>query len=314
GAQPAEHREDDRRLGLLGERADVRVGGGLVAGDDQQPDRLGLVALLVAAGRPGVGDAAAVRGLWEIEGAAALAAGQPELLRELRDRSAAASARAGPDQDDALRVSDIVGGVEDPGAVAACGPDPEIDDRRALDDRHVAEDYDGVGVADRGERQPVAVESAGDLLRQHRLVRAEAAAQQLPERVRLLDRLRAGECGDDAAARRAQQPLGLVHRRLPRDLLQAAARNALQRLREAVLGAQVRVREAALVADPALVDLRVVAGEDALRLRLADGDVDVAADGAEAADGRDVDDLPGPPLEAVLGREERADRAELRHV
>ena len=81
--------------------------------------------------------------------------------------------------------------VEDPGAVAPRRLDPEVDDRRALDDRHVAEHDDDVGVADRGERQPVGVERAGDLLRQHRLVRVEPDAQQLAERVRLLDRLRA---------------------------------------------------------------------------------------------------------------------------
>ena len=96
--------------------------------------------------------------------------------------------------------------------------------------------------------------------------------------------------------------------------LETAPAHALQRLREPVLGAQVRVGEAALVADPALVDLGVVAGEDPLDLPLAHGRVDVAADGAEAADGRHVDDLPRPPLEAVLRRQQRADRAELGHV
>ena len=46
-----------------------------------------------------------------------------------------------------------------------------------------------VGVADGGERQPVGVERARDLLRQHRLVRVEPGAQQLAEAVRELDRL-----------------------------------------------------------------------------------------------------------------------------
>ena len=112
----------------------------------------------------------------------------------------------------------------------------------------------------------------------------------------------------------AQQPLGLVERLLPRHGLEAAPADALQRLAEPVLGAQVRVREAALVADPALVDLGVVAGEDPLDLALAHRRVDVAADGTEAADGRHVDDLPRPPLEAVLRRQQRADRAELGDV
>src|SRR5438128_2889576 len=74
------------------------------------------------------------------------------------------------------------------------------------------------------------------------------------------------------------------------------------------------VREAPLVAEPAAVDLGVVAGEDALHLAFAGGRVDVAADGTQAADGRHVLDLPGPSLEAVRGRGERADRAELDHV
>ena len=111
-----------------------------------------------------------------------------------------------------------------------------------------------------------------------------------------------------------EQPLCLVERLRPRDGLEAVQACAEQRLGEPVLGVQVRVGEAALVADPALVDLRVVAGEDPLDLALADGRVDVAADRAEPAHGRHVDDLPRPALEAVLRRQERADRAELGHV
>src|SRR5437763_14103675 len=123
--------------------------------------------------------------------------------------------------------------------------------------------------------------------------------------------LRAGECSNDAAARVTPQPLRFVDRLLPRDLLEAAPSYPLQRLRQPGRSAQVRVGEAALVADPALVDLRVVPGEDPLDLPLAHGRVDVAADGAEPTDGRNVDDLPRTPLEAVLRRQERADRAEL---
>ena len=41
-------------------------------------------------------------------------------------------------------------------------------------DRHVAEDDDDLRVADRRERQPVRVERAGDLLGEHRLVRRRA--------------------------------------------------------------------------------------------------------------------------------------------
>ena len=316
GGEPAEHRDHDRRLGLLGERADVLVRRRLVARHHEQPDRVRRLRLLVAAGGPGVGDSAAVRSLGKVEGAAARAVGEPELLRELRDGRTAAAAGTAPDEDDALRLGDgrVVRVVEDPGAVAAGRLDPEVDDRRALDHRHVAEHDDDVGVADRREWEPVGVERAGDLLRQHRLVGVEPDAQQLAERVRLLDRLGAREHRDDPPARLAQQPLGLVERLLPRHGLETAQADALQRLAEPVLGVQVRVREAALVADPALVDLGVVAGEDPLDLALAHRRVDVAADGAEAADGRHVDDLPRPPLEAVLRRQERADRAELGHV
>src|SRR5581483_7905577 len=72
--------------------------------------------------------------------------------------------------------------------------------------------------------------------------------------------------------------------------------------------------EAALVAQPAFVDLGVVARQDALDLALARRRGDVAADGAHAADRRGVLDLPGPRLEAVLRRGERADRAQLGDV
>ncbi len=106
GGEPAEHRDHDRRLGLLGERADVGVGCGLVARHHEQPDRVGRLGLLVAAGRPGVGDSTAVRRLGKIEGTAALASGEPELLGELRDGRAAAAAGAAPDEDDALGVGD----------------------------------------------------------------------------------------------------------------------------------------------------------------------------------------------------------------
>src|SRR5262249_24340717 len=51
-----------------------------------------------------------------------------------------------------------------------------------------------------------------------------------------------------------------------------------------------------------------------LDLALARGRVDVAADGAEAAHGGHVLDLPRARLEPVLRRGERADRAELNHV
>src|SRR5689334_5517284 len=65
GGEPAVHRDDDRRLGLLRERANVLVGGCLVARDDQKSDRRHGLALVVAAGGPRVGYPAAVRRLRE---------------------------------------------------------------------------------------------------------------------------------------------------------------------------------------------------------------------------------------------------------
>src|SRR5207248_10309618 len=67
-------------------------------------------------------------------------------------------------------------------------------------------------------------------------------------------------------------------------------------------------------AQPALVYLRVVAGADPFGLPLAQVGPRVAAHGAQAADGGDALDLPGPRLEAVLRRQERAHRAELGEV
>ena len=143
----------------------------------------------------------------------------------------------------------------------------------------------------------------------------EPLAQELGERVRLLDRLGAGERSDDAAFGLAQQALGLVERPLPGHLLEAAAAHAQQAGR-AVRSrcVEVCVRKASLVAEPALVDLGMVAGQDALHLALARRRVDVAADGAQAADGRHVLDLPRPAFEAVRRRRQRTDRAELDHV
>src|SRR6185312_8413959 len=99
GREPTEHRDDDRRLRLFGERADVLVGGRLVARDHEQADGIRRLGLLVAAGRPRVGDTAAVRRLLEMEGAAALPLGEPKLLGELGDRRAAAAAGPRPDED-----------------------------------------------------------------------------------------------------------------------------------------------------------------------------------------------------------------------
>jgi len=90
--------------------------GRLVARHDQQPDRVGLLCgLLVRAGRPRVGDAAAVRRGGNVEGAAAVLAREAETLGERTDACAAAAARARPDEDGALCACQrgVVDGVHD---------------------------------------------------------------------------------------------------------------------------------------------------------------------------------------------------------
>ena len=203
-------------LGALGERAHVRVAGRLVAGDDEQADGIHVVALVVGRGGPRVGDAAAVRGRGHVERAAPVLPGEAELLGELRDGGAAAAAGAGPDQHRLLAARDVVRARDDGRAVPARLAHPEVDDRRALGERHVAEHGDDLRLADRGERQAVRVERARDLLGQHRLVRAGALAHELRERIRLLDRLGAGERDDDAALRRAQAAARPRRARRPR--------------------------------------------------------------------------------------------------
>src|SRR5438067_1372641 len=94
----------------------------------------------------------------------------------------------------------------------------------------------------------------------------------------------------------------------------AAPADAPERIGDPVLGVQVVEAEAALVTEPALVDLRVVAGEDPPDFAFALVGVDVAADRAKSADGRDALQLPGSDLKARLRRQQRADRAELGHV
>ncbi|TML82391.1 MAG: hypothetical protein E6G08_21820, partial [Actinobacteria bacterium] len=81
----------------------------------------------------------------------------------------------------------------DLGALAAGGAEPEVDDRRALGDRLVAEDHHDLSVANRRKRQPERVERGTRLLGEHGRVRGEPFAQQPAERVGLLDGLGAGE-------------------------------------------------------------------------------------------------------------------------
>ena len=95
GDRRAEHRDREHPLGPLGERADVRVRGGLVAGHDQELDRLRIGLVAVGGRCPAVGDAAAVRRLGEVERAAARLPGEAELGGERR-RSSRRRFRSGP--------------------------------------------------------------------------------------------------------------------------------------------------------------------------------------------------------------------------
>src|SRR5205823_8436730 len=116
-------------------------------------------------------------------------------------------------------------------------------------------------------------------------VGAEAAAEELPEPVRLLDRLAARQHGQRRLGAGAQRLLDGVERGVPLERLEAARPRLAQRCGDAVAGAQVAEREAALVAEPALIDLGMVPREDPLDLSLARRRADVAAHGAEPADG-----------------------------
>ncbi len=144
-------------------------------------------------------------------------------------------------------------------------------------------------------------------------MRIEPHAEEPREAVGLFDRLGARERGDDRAARGAEHALGLVEGVLPGETLEGGSRLP-QWIPDPVACMQVLERETPLVAEPALVDLGVVAGEDPLDASFARGRADVAADRAKAADGGHVLDLPRSRFEAVLGRGERPDRAELDHV
>jgi hypothetical protein len=93
-----EHRDREYVLRPLGERAHGWVGSGLVAGDDQQADRLRVLLLAVGSGRPGLGDATAVRRRGELEGRAAVLALEAERVRELGEARAATTAATRPDE------------------------------------------------------------------------------------------------------------------------------------------------------------------------------------------------------------------------
>ena len=201
---------------------------------------------------------------------------------------------------------------DDLGARAAGGAEPEVEDRRAFDDRLVAEDEADIRVANRRDRRAEAIEGGMESVREQcdpppspsfasRAIGSRSPRFRLPRRRRPPGR------------RPPEAALGLVQSLLPARPARTPRRTR-RRGRDPVVGAQVSVGEAALVAQPAFVHLGVVSGEDPRHLALARRRPGVTPDRAEAADRRDVLDLPGAGAEPVGRRGERADRAELEDV
>ena len=145
-------------------------------------------------------------------------------------------------------------------------------------------------------------------------LRAEPLAHETRDRVCLLERLAAREGDRDRAGGGPQALLGGVDRLFPGHLGEAAARQPDERRSQAIRGPKVVVGEPALVAEPAAVDLRMVARQHARHLALPRRRPGVAAHRAEAADRRDVLDLPGARAEAVDRRGERAHGTQLDDV
>ena len=214
------------------------------------------------------------------------------------------------------RVDRAVGRcVGDGRAGAARRLEPEVDDRRALDDGLVAEHGDrlarrGSPRAARGTRRSVRHAPRAGRRRARRAPGAAASRARRPPRPTRRRRARSRSTAPPARSSSSARSSASSHESASKRRGPALRSGVVMRSR----ACEVREGEAALVAEPALVDLGVVAREDALDLALARRRADVAADRAEAADRRHVLDLPRPRLEAVLRRGERADRAELGHV
>ena len=107
------------------------------------------------------------------------------------------------------------------GACPAGGPEPEVDDRSALDDGVVPDDEAHLGLADRRERCPERIEGRVEIVRHQRRVGLEAPAHETRHHVGLLERLGAREGDDDRAPRRTQALLGDVERALEGDRRQS---------------------------------------------------------------------------------------------
>ena len=313
-----------------------RVGRGLVAGDDQQPDRLGVRALLVAGRGPGVGDAAAVRRRRQVEGAAAGPVGEAELARERGERAR----RPRPPSPDQIRTARSLSRRRLPSASRLSASRAAALDRRrrrarprrrarraALIQRSTTGARSTTGsspstttssrVADRGERQR-------GTRRARRVVSSGSTAVCAPrpcaheprERVGLLDRLRARERGHDRgrpASRSSRSASSSASSQ--RDLLEAARAARAGAGRDPVVGVQVR-RSAKRPLSQSQPSSTSGWLRERIRLTLPSRVVALMLQptGQRPQTVGHVLDLPRPRLEAVLRRGQRADRAELDHV
>ena len=198
--------------------------------------------------------------------------------------------------------------------------DPQVEDRRVVD-RVALEHEHGVRVLQVRDgrlqrRVGQRAREGGRQLARGRaaeLVRAEAVAEQpLEEEGLLVRRVPAGERGGPGAGL-LQGVRGVGERLLPGGGEQRGAL-AHERLGDPLVDVRRLVGEAALVAQPAVVDLVVLARQHAHHAIVADGQLDVALRGAVGADRARALDVPRARAEAVRGRGERADRAQLDDV
>ena len=198
--------------------------------------------------------------------------------------------------------------------------DPQVEDRGVVDRVAVEHEHRvrvlevGHGGLQRGvgerARQP---RGHGATRRAREVRRAEALAEQpLDEEGLLVRGVPARERGR-AAAGLLERARGVVERLLPARRHERLAL-AHERLGDPLVDVGRLVGEAALVAQPAVVDLVVLAREHAHHAVVADGQLDVALRRAVGADRARALDVPRARAEAVRGRGERADRAQLDDV
>ena len=345
-----EHRRREDEAGAVGEPDDAGIAQRLVAGDDQRSELLARPAGSLPRPSPARRHAARPRGRSACAGAsrrrsprrgrarrrarpdAGRRSGRPPTRRarlasvsrrRRRELAAAHRSRRLAGQlgahagGGARRHGDRAGRMDgdDLGAGAASRAEPQIDDRRPLDDGVVADDEADLGrcrspTAGRGMRRAHGCGSSGRIAafepspwRTSRAIASACSSVSPPENATATEPAAARSPGSAASTASSHDHLG-----------EPAARQPDERRPQAIGGPQMVVGEPALVADPALVDLRMVARQHARDLALARRRPGVAPDRAEAADRGDVLDLPRPRAEAVDGRGERAHRAQLDDV